>query len=95
MPTSNLRISFIGDDGQIERLATVSSGSSSSVEIENILADISGRSFVMRITSCDNFYFWCAEKSKLLGDELIDKVRSSDSSSQYFVSTQTSDTFAY
>ncbi|XP_074341013.1 uncharacterized protein LOC141678570 [Apium graveolens] len=77
LPTSNLRISFIGDDGQMERLATLASSSScssSSVEIEKILADISGRSFVMRITSCDDFYFWCSEKSKLLGDELIDKL---------------------
>ncbi|KAL1806192.1 hypothetical protein ACET3Z_029260 [Daucus carota] len=75
LPTSNLRISFIGDEGQIERLATLSSSSNcTSVEIETIPADRSGRSFVMRIASCDNFYFWCSEKSKLLGDELIDKL---------------------
>lgn len=74
MPTSNLRISFIGDDGQIERLSTLSSTSSSSVEIEEIPADKSGRSFAMRIAGCENLYFWCSEKSKLLGDELLDKV---------------------
>lgn len=75
MPTSNLRISFIGDDGQIERLSTLSRTSSSSVEIDEIPADRSGRSFAMRIASCQNLYFWCSEKSKLLGDELLDKLK--------------------
>lgn len=65
----------MGDEGHMERLATVNSNSSCfSVEIEAIPADRSGRSFVIRITSCDNLFFWCSEKSKLLGDELIDKV---------------------
>lgn len=58
----------------MERLSTLSSTSSSSVEIEEISADKSGRSFVMRIVGCEHLYFWCSEKSKLLGEELLDKV---------------------
>lgn len=43
--------------------------------IEGISADNCGRSFMIRVpTSDEPFYFWCSEKSKLLGNELLDKV---------------------
>ena len=77
LPTSDLRISFIGDDGHTERLLTLSSDSqSSAVAVEEISADKSGRSFLIKIPDGEVFYFWCSEKSKLLGDELLAKVYS-------------------
>lgn len=75
LPTSELRISFIGDDGSSERLATLSNDLSCfTVEIEELVADPSGRSFSIRIPDDEIFYFWCSEKSKLLGMELLRKV---------------------
>ncbi|XP_076924611.1 uncharacterized protein LOC143587106 [Bidens hawaiensis] len=77
LPTSDLRISFLGDDGHVERLSTLRSISDcSSVMIEGISADNCGRSFMIRVpTSDEPFYFWCSEKSKLLGNELLDKMK--------------------
>ncbi|XP_057476250.1 uncharacterized protein LOC130764174 [Actinidia eriantha] len=76
LPTSDLRISFIGDDGHTERLLTLSSDSqSSAVAVEEIPADKSGRSFLIKIPDGEVFYFWCSEKSKLLGDELLAKIK--------------------
>ena len=70
-----MRIIFIGDDGYTERLSTLSSVSQcSAVAIEEIPADNSGRSFLMKIPDCEVLYFWCSEKSKLLGVELFSKV---------------------
>ncbi|XP_076918595.1 uncharacterized protein LOC143579075 [Bidens hawaiensis] len=44
--------------------------------IEGISADNCGRSFMIRVpTSDEPFYFWCSEKSKLLGNELLDKMK--------------------
>lgn len=76
LPTSDLRISFLGDDGHVERLSTLRSNSDcSSVTIEGISADNCGRSFMIRVpTIAEPFYFWCSEKSLLLGKELLDKV---------------------
>ena len=75
LPTSDLRISFIGDDGYSERLLTLGSDSqSSAVAVEEIPTDKSGRSFLIKIPEGGIFYFWCSEKSKLLGDELLAKV---------------------
>lgn len=75
LPTSDLRISFIGDDGNTERVGTFCSESDcSAVEIKDIVADESGRSFLLSIPAGGTFYFWCSEKSKLLGDELRRKV---------------------
>ncbi|XP_044461765.1 uncharacterized protein LOC123193057 [Mangifera indica] len=76
LPTSDLRLSFLGDDGHTERLFTLSSKSEcSAVVIDEIPADHSGRSF--RIESPDSrvSYFWCSEKSKLFGVELISKMK--------------------
>ncbi|KAI7741078.1 hypothetical protein M8C21_006480, partial [Ambrosia artemisiifolia] len=74
-PTSDLRISFLGDDGRVERLSTLRNISDcSSVVIEGISADNSGRSFMIKVpTTAKCFYFWCSEKSRLLGNELLDK----------------------
>ncbi|CAI9091641.1 OLC1v1026714C1 [Oldenlandia corymbosa var. corymbosa] len=75
LPTSDLRISFIGDDGSTERLATLTSDAQcSAVVIEEILADKSGRSFLMKIPDNGDVYFWCSEKSKILGIELLRKM---------------------
>ncbi|KAH0670120.1 hypothetical protein KY290_026717 [Solanum tuberosum] len=76
LPTSDLRISFIGDDGSTERVGTFCSESDcSAIEIKDIVADESGRSFLISIPDGETFYFWCSEKSKLLGDELRRKMR--------------------
>lgn len=76
LPTSDLRISFIGDDGSTERVGTFCIESDcSAVEIKDIVADESGRSFLISIPDGGTFYFWCSEKSKLLGDELQRKMR--------------------
>ncbi|XP_006293799.2 uncharacterized protein LOC17889598 [Capsella rubella] len=76
LPTSDLRLSFIGDNGHSEQLFTYSSKSQcSAVSIEEINADSSGRSFVIRIADGNAFYYWCSEKSKLLGTELRRKMK--------------------
>ncbi|KAK1355184.1 hypothetical protein POM88_048440 [Heracleum sosnowskyi] len=55
LPTSNFCISFVEDDGRIQRLGTISSGSGSS-------------------SGSRDLYFWSSERSKLLGDELLEKI---------------------
>ncbi|KAJ4720005.1 Flocculation protein [Melia azedarach] len=76
LPTSDLRLSFIGDDGHTERLLTLSSKSEcSAVVIDDILADNSGRSFLVKSPDGRAAYFWCSERSKLLGIELISKMK--------------------
>lgn len=75
IPTSDLRLSFIGDDGSIERLLTLrSKAQCSAVTISEISSDPSSRSFLIKTLSGEVFYFWCSEKSKLLGVELLAKV---------------------
>ncbi|XP_057788690.1 uncharacterized protein LOC131005675 isoform X2 [Salvia miltiorrhiza] len=75
LPTSDLRVSFNGDDGSVERLATLSSEAHcTSLEIEEISADNSGRSFLLRIADNMVFYFWCSEKSQYLGNEMLRKM---------------------
>ncbi|ESQ52692.1 hypothetical protein EUTSA_v10017559mg [Eutrema salsugineum] len=75
LPTSDLRLSFIGDNGHSEQLFTYTSKTQcSAVSIEEITADSSGRSFVIRIADGNAFYYWCSEKSKLLGTELRQKM---------------------
>lgn len=76
LQTSELCISFTGDDGCVERLATLSTETQcSAVEIEEISADKSGRSFLIKIPGGETFYFWCSEKSQLLGNELVQKMK--------------------
>ncbi|CAK8538267.1 unnamed protein product [Lathyrus sativus] len=76
LPSSDLRLSFIGDDGKTERLFTLSSRSQcSAVVVEGILTDSSGRSFHVTTPDDKSFFFWCSEKSKLLGVELLAKMK--------------------
>lgn len=76
LPTSDLRISFNGDDGSEERLATLSTEAHcTDVEIVEISSDKSGRSFLVKNSDGVVSYFWCCEKSMLLGFELLRKVR--------------------
>jgi len=46
----------------------------SEVVVEEISADNSGRSFLIRISESKVLYYWCAEKSKEHGMELLTKV---------------------
>lgn len=74
VPSSDFRLSFIGDNGHVERLFTLSNRvSSMAIIIDEIRSDQSGRSFVIKANDQD-VYFWCSEKSKLLGMELLLKV---------------------
>lgn len=76
LPSSDLRLSFVGDDGIVERLAVLSSGNeNSSVVIEAISSDTSGRSFLLRLPGGKLSYFWQSEKSKSVGDELLSKIK--------------------
>lgn len=76
LPTSDLRLSFVGDDGHTERLFTSSTKShGSSITVNEIAADNSGRSFLIKDSDDRTFYFWCSEKSKLLGIELLAKMK--------------------
>ncbi|KAK8662555.1 hypothetical protein V6N13_092126 [Hibiscus sabdariffa] len=76
LPTSDLRLSFVGDDGQTERLFTLSDKPQcAAVSINEIPADSSGRSFLVKVPDDKAFYFWCSEKSKLLGAELLSKMK--------------------
>ncbi|XP_072996630.1 uncharacterized protein [Typha latifolia] len=76
LPSSNMRISFISDDGHTERLALVSNGLEySEVIIEEIPADSSGRSFQLKLSGSQVFYYWCSEKSKHYGMELLVEMK--------------------
>ncbi|PKU68881.1 uncharacterized protein LOC110108420 [Dendrobium catenatum] len=76
LPSSHMRISFTGDDGCIERLALVSNDlESPSVILENISADTSGRSFLLKFPDSQILYFWCSEKSKDDGLGLLAKMK--------------------
>ncbi|XP_022133922.1 uncharacterized protein LOC111006348 isoform X2 [Momordica charantia] len=75
VPSSDFRLSFIGDNGHVERLFTLSNRvSSTAIIIDEIRSDQSGRSFVIKANDQD-VYFWCSEKSKLLGMELLLKMK--------------------
>ncbi|XP_027369181.1 uncharacterized protein LOC113874998 isoform X2 [Abrus precatorius] len=76
LPSSDLRLSFIGDDGKTERLFTLNSKSQCcAAAVDEIPTDSSGRSFLVRTPDTRNFYYWCSEKSKLLGAELLGKMK--------------------
>lgn len=75
LPTSDMRLSFCGDNGVKESLAVVGHlAGNSEVTIEEISADGTGRTFVLRLSENHLAYFWCSEKSQLLGSELLSKV---------------------
>ena len=70
-----MRISFIGDDGCTERLGVLNDNTESSeVVIDGISADSSERSFLLKLPNSQALYFWCSEKSKDWGMELLAKV---------------------
>ncbi|WRX13079.1 hypothetical protein QQP08_005566 [Theobroma cacao] len=76
LPTSDLRLLFVGDNGQTEQLFTLSCKlQCPGVSINEIPADNSGRSFLVKIPDGKGFYYWCSEKSKLLGVELLSKMK--------------------
>ncbi|ONM09393.1 putative calcium-binding protein CML27 [Zea mays] len=65
LPSSSMRLTFVCDDGYPEQLALLSNDFEfSEVMIEEISADNSRRSFLIRISESKVFYYWCAEKSK-------------------------------
>lgn len=75
LPSSSMRLTFSGDNGCSEELALLNDGLEvSEVVIEEISADNSGRSFLIRISESKRLYYWCAEKSKECGMELLAKV---------------------
>ncbi|KAG6602627.1 hypothetical protein SDJN03_07860, partial [Cucurbita argyrosperma subsp. sororia] len=75
LPSSDFRLSFIGDNGSVERLFALNNRLSSDfVTLDEIPSDNSGRSFVIKAND-QNIYFWCSEKSKLLGTELLAKMK--------------------
>ncbi|CAN6180784.1 unnamed protein product [Urochloa humidicola] len=76
LPSSSMCLTFVGDDGYSEQLVLLSNGFEFlEVVIEEISADNSGRSFVVRISESKVFYYWCAEKSKDHGMELLTKMK--------------------
>ncbi|KAI5012828.1 hypothetical protein ZWY2020_025094 [Hordeum vulgare] len=76
LPSSSMRLAFSGDDGCSEELALLNDGLEvSEVVIEEIPADNSGRSFLIRISESKRLYYWCAEKSKECGMELLAKMK--------------------
>ncbi|XP_073009022.1 uncharacterized protein [Typha latifolia] len=76
LPSSNLRISFAGDDGFAERLSEINNNfEHPEVIIEEITSDSSGRSFLFKLPGHRVFYFWCSEKSKDHGMELLMKMK--------------------
>ncbi|CAA6655108.1 unnamed protein product [Spirodela intermedia] len=76
LPTSDMRLSFYGDNGVKESLAVVSHlAGDSEVTIEEISADGTGRTFLLRLSVNHLAYFWCSEKSQFLGSELLSKMK--------------------
>uniref|UniRef100_J3LIV9 Uncharacterized protein n=1 Tax=Oryza brachyantha TaxID=4533 RepID=J3LIV9_ORYBR len=76
LPSSSMRIIFAGDDGHSEQLALLNNDHEvSEVCIEEISADNTGRSFLIRISESKVLYYWCAEKSKKSGMHLLAKMK--------------------
>uniref|UniRef100_A0A1D1YQR4 Uncharacterized protein n=3 Tax=Anthurium amnicola TaxID=1678845 RepID=A0A1D1YQR4_9ARAE len=76
LPSSDMRLLFCGDDGVNEKLVVVNHRAENpDVTIEEIPADSAGRSFLLRLPVNRISYFWCSEKSKLMGSELLTKMK--------------------
>lgn len=76
LPSSSMCIIFAGDDGHSEQLALLNNDHEvSEVCVEEISADNTGRSFLIRISESKVFYYWCAEKSKKHGMDLLAKMK--------------------
>ncbi|GJN24219.1 hypothetical protein PR202_gb11950 [Eleusine coracana subsp. coracana] len=77
LPSSSMHLTFSGDDGYSEQLALLNNSCDfSEAVIEEIPADTSGRSFEIKISQSKVYYYWCAEKSKEHGMELLTKTKS-------------------
>ncbi|MCO5591815.1 hypothetical protein L7F22_045807 [Adiantum nelumboides] len=75
LPCSEMRLSFIADDGEIERIAAVKSiVEDTHVTLEMLDADLSGRSFLLK-TSSGKHFFWQSERSMAVGRELVTKMK--------------------
>lgn len=71
-----MRIMFCGDQGCNEKIGVVRHNFESfEVSIEEISADHSGLSFRLNLSIDEVAYFWCSEKSKLHGVELLEKMK--------------------
>ncbi|KAF7146906.1 hypothetical protein RHSIM_Rhsim03G0140100 [Rhododendron simsii] len=71
-----MKVIVVWFDGCVQkRLLTLSNSQCSAVVVEEIPADMSGRSFLIKIPDGEVLYFWCSEKSKLLGNELFTKMK--------------------
>ncbi|KAJ3683937.1 hypothetical protein LUZ61_013101 [Rhynchospora tenuis] len=75
-PSSWLQISFVGDDSGTEQLHSISCNccEDDRVIIEQIAADASGRSFLVKLSESQVFYYWLSEKSLSHGLRLLDKM---------------------
>ncbi|BBM97899.1 hypothetical protein MPTK1_1g09280 [Marchantia polymorpha subsp. ruderalis] len=76
VPGSVMRLSFIPDTGFPEVLAVMSSGSENpSFSLDMLPADMSGRTFQLKLADSKVLYFWQSEKLKSTGDELLSKMK--------------------
>eukprot|EP00249_Psilotum_nudum_P023975 c29045_g2_i1 orf=311-3538(+) len=76
LPSSEMRLSFIGDDGAVERVAVVRPCSDlAPVCLMLLPPDTSGRTFVIKMPNGGHAYFWQSEKSKDVGAQLLAKLR--------------------
>ncbi|XP_078427478.1 flocculation protein [Wolffia australiana] len=77
LPSSDMRLSFCGDDGVKESLAVVTHRAveSAQVSLSEISADGSGRTFLLSLPDFRLLYFWCSERSPFLGSKLLAKMK--------------------
>eukprot|EP00249_Psilotum_nudum_P023974 c29045_g1_i1 orf=372-3281(+) len=76
LPSSEMRLSFIGDNGAVERVAVVRPGSDiPPVRLILLPPDTSGRTFVIKIHGGGQAFFWQSEKFKDVGTQLLSKLR--------------------
>ncbi|KAI5055896.1 hypothetical protein GOP47_0029417 [Adiantum capillus-veneris] len=75
LPCSEMRLSFIGDDDEIERIAAVKSMvEDTHVTLEILDEDSSCRSFVLK-TSNGKRFFWQSERSMAIGSRLVTELK--------------------
>lgn len=76
LPYSEMRLSFVGDNGSVERIASIRSGTEDPyVVLEMLLPDSSGKSFVLKLAGNKHAYYWQSEKSKSAGDRLLSEMK--------------------
>ncbi|KAH7387092.1 hypothetical protein KP509_16G004600 [Ceratopteris richardii] len=75
LPSSEMRLSFVGDDDEIERIAAVkSTEDESQVHLEILNSDPSGRSFVLKVRDGKHF-FWQSERCMSEGKRLVSEMK--------------------